>query len=167
MRRQCTRIRQDLTAWVDGELAGRRRARLDDHLDQCPDCRVEAELLRHSVVAQTMALRALAPPDANLPLLWTRLSGAMAGEPRSLWRFGRAFAGFGLAAVAALLVGVRQAGGPEVLLVPIGVKSPPPKVKTKPRLFQEYPLIEKLEILENLDTVDAIQLDEESPSDAG
>ncbi len=79
----------------------------------------------------------------------------------------RGLALFSAAAGMTLVVTLGTLGGPAGVLVPMGAKRPPAKVQSKPTLFQEYPIIERLEILENLDTVEAVQLEEETPTDAG
>jgi hypothetical protein len=55
---------------------------------------------------------------------------------------------------------------PETVLVPLGIKSPPAAVSQAPVLFKDYPVIEKLDLLEHFDTVDSIpELDDDSASE--
>src|SRR5206468_3127715 len=65
------------------------------------------------------------------------------------------------AAALVVLMLVEVAGGPEDVLVPIGVKAPPPAVSHKPGLFRDYAIIEKLDALENFDTVEVEPLDDD------
>lgn len=60
MNRRCTGLEPLHSAWVDGELRHRERARLASHLQRCPRCRAAIAELR---VTQTM-LRSL--PARNL-----------------------------------------------------------------------------------------------------
>jgi anti-sigma factor (TIGR02949 family) len=43
---ECASIRAELGAWIDGELPREDRYRLERHLDACPACRAELELLQ-------------------------------------------------------------------------------------------------------------------------
>lgn len=60
MTRRCDSLEPLHSAWVDGELRGRERTRLAEHLQQCPRCRAAIAELR---VTRTM-LRSL--PVRNL-----------------------------------------------------------------------------------------------------
>jgi anti-sigma factor RsiW len=40
---RCDEVREDLVAYLDGELAPEERERVDSHLAQCPDCRRERD----------------------------------------------------------------------------------------------------------------------------
>lgn len=45
MTQECGDIRRLLSAWIDGELSGADQRRVGRHLEDCPDCRAEAETL--------------------------------------------------------------------------------------------------------------------------
>jgi anti-sigma factor RsiW len=75
--RGCPAFDEDLSAWIDGELAAARRAAVEAHLASCHACAARAEELR----AVDRALRALAAPAVAADLrerLGQRLSGARA-----------------------------------------------------------------------------------------
>ncbi len=44
---QCAAYREDLAAFVDGELTGAERLLMAEHLERCPACTVEAERVRN------------------------------------------------------------------------------------------------------------------------
>jgi hypothetical protein len=66
-------------------------------------------------------------------------------------------------AVAAVLLAV----GPQMVLMPLGLESPPPAVAQHTGLFKDYPLIERLDVLEHFDTVESVPLDDEGASRHG
>ncbi|HVM98261.1 MAG TPA: hypothetical protein VMT89_17835 [Candidatus Acidoferrales bacterium] len=96
-------------------------------------------------------------------MLWTRIKARSEEvEPPSpmQWTWLR-FPLVVSAVVMLSLVGfVTVTGGPERVLIPLGVKAPPPAVKRAPEMFTKYRMIEKLDMLENFDTVDAVQVDD-------
>lgn len=107
---------EDLTAYVDGELAPARRAQVEAHLGTCAGCRSTEALLRGAVVrlaglpdfspAPSPATRraVLAKLDALPPSWWERL--------KALWRPAVLLPSAGLAAALAVaLLMVRP--GPE------------------------------------------------------
>ncbi|MCX5904902.1 MAG: zf-HC2 domain-containing protein [Proteobacteria bacterium] len=49
MSRDCNKIQNDLTAYLDGELAGKQSLFVSGHLTTCPSCRQELETLRQSL----------------------------------------------------------------------------------------------------------------------
>ena len=46
---KCNRVRKDLSAYIDGELSSRRRAAIENHLAECPDCKQYKESLSRIV----------------------------------------------------------------------------------------------------------------------
>lgn len=48
MNKKCEWTRKNLPAYLDGELDQAERARAEAHLEECPDCRTEAEALEGS-----------------------------------------------------------------------------------------------------------------------
>lgn len=63
--RSCTDIREELSAYLDGDLDARRAGEIRLHLERCGACRSELELLRLTVGA-LRRLPELAPPAAVL-----------------------------------------------------------------------------------------------------
>ncbi len=53
------RAKRRLDAFIDNELVEHRRAEVQDHLDECPDCSAHVRLL----LAMRRSLRRLASPD--------------------------------------------------------------------------------------------------------
>ena len=173
----CHNVSQDLTAWIEGELPQRRCDHIREHLTECARCSVEADSLRMAIAWQQRALRALTSLDgmAAVPSR-ARLQRALAAEAEKrmpLWGWfpawssmrGRlALAGVALSfAVVVLLL----AGGPGMVLMPLGLESPPPAVVQHTELFKDYPLIERLDVLEHFDTVESMPLDDESAAQSG
>jgi len=167
---RCSTIRENLTAWADGELSGRWRQRVETHLERCPVCHQQASEL-HSVVRrhERVLRRAVAidPVDAHRLLGGVRRALAaqdLAGiEPRISWVRRWILRPLPLAVAASLLLTItltEVAGGPDDVLVPLGVKDPPAEVSKKPVMFRDYAIIEQLEVLENFDTVVVEPLDD-------
>ena len=163
-----------MTAWVDGALPAPRHSLLSQHLTQCARCAAEVEGLRTAITWQQQALRGLATLDDLDPhALTVRLQRELAAEAdgqvpawgirhvwASMWgRLALAGAAVSLAAIVLLL-----AVGPGMVLMPLGLESPPPAVVQRTELFKDYPLIERLDVLEHFDTVESVPLDDESVS---
>jgi len=160
---RCWMVRGDLTAWVDGELSARRAERVRRHLASCSACAAEAEGLRDVIAQQRRLLTRLAAVEVS-PTLSRRLLREIAQEsaaPRGwLWLFRPVAVAAATAAVG--VVGLFTiAGGPRAVLIPLGVEPPPPAVTRTTDLFKDYPIIEKLDALENFDTVESVPLDED------
>jgi len=183
---KCARIRSELTAWVDGELTARRDERVQRHLARCVACAAEAESVRATIQGQRRALsRLTAVPDLDTGPMWAAVQrglaaadqpGAQATRPAWVrWRgelrgwqwLWRPVAVVGAATAVAVVVTVTMFGGPQKVLVPLGVEAPPPAVSRAPELFKDYPLIQHLDALENFDTVNAEPLDDGQASDHG
>jgi anti-sigma factor RsiW len=56
-------VRQRLNAWVDDELEAREASRIGRHLEQCPGCCLEADVIQQVAVSLD-ALPALSAPPA-------------------------------------------------------------------------------------------------------
>jgi hypothetical protein len=173
----CHDFSEDLTGWVDGQLPDRRYDQVRRHLAACVACSTEIASLRAAVTWQRQALRAMTAADGlDTVALKTRLRRTMAAEVdeavptwslREVWAsmWGRlALAGAAVSlAVAVLLL----AGGPGMVLMPLGLESPPPAVVQHTDLFKEYPMIERLDVLEHFDTVESVPLDDEGAAQRG
>lgn len=170
---RCRKVRENLTAWIDGEVSASWQERIEQHLMRCSACNEEAEQLRNSIEQQRRVLPRLveaATVDSGALLAGIRrsLAADRRAEPTPGWRFNLDWKWvlrpipLALAAAALLLITlVEAAGGPEDVLVPIGVKRPPAAVAHKPGMFRDYAIIEKLDALENFDTVDVEPLDDD------
>jgi len=167
----CQDFSEDLTAWVEEQLPAQRWEQLSEHVTHCPRCAAEAHSLRAAIVWQQRALQAVAALDGVDPLaLKVRLrrelraaadDKAPAWGLRAVWAttFGRfALAGAAVSVAATvLLLGV----GPEMVLMPLGLEAPPPAVVQQTDFFKDYPLIERLDVLEHFDTVESVPLDDD------
>jgi len=172
----CHTVSQDLTAWIEGELPERRCDQIRAHLTACARCNAEAGSLRMAIAWQQRALRAVTSLDGiATAALRAQLQYALAeAEERTpLWRWRPAWssiwgrlalagAAFSFAVVVLLL-----AGGPSMVLMPLGLESPPVAVVQHTELFKDYPLIERLDVLEHFDTVESMPLDDDSAAQRG
>jgi len=133
---RCREWREDLGAYALGHLPDEERARLEAHLDGCPDCRAEADSLL--VVAQRLPHADPArfgPAPVPPPELGQRIAATIGVERRSQRRHRRLRLGLGLsgaatAAAAAVLaifvLSSNEVSGPEQQVafhsLPQGVK---------------------------------------------
>lgn len=169
----CRRVKNNLTAWIDGEAGRVWGDRIEAHLQRCPSCQAEEQFLRATISHQRELLcHLLNPVPSDTAGMLAAIRKQAAQQDHSAWldedepwwtRWGWLLRPVPVAlAVAALLMVtlVEVAGGPEDVLVPIGIKAPPAAVKRKPAMFRDYAIIEKLEALENFDTVDVEPLDD-------
>jgi anti-sigma factor RsiW len=169
---KCLAVKEDLTAWCDGELSRRRAGRIEQHLAECTTCSAEVGSLSAAIRWQRQALpRATAVADCELDALQARLRRALAGEaaPQAPFWSGlfRPVAVAAAAAVAAVIVLFSIMGGPSAVLIPLGVEQPPVAVSSEPELFENYQLIQHLDALENFDTVESVPLDDDQTLHAG
>jgi Putative zinc-finger len=97
----CRRWRESLGALVLGQLGPEERAAIEAHLEGCPACRAEADLLAPvgSLLSRANPDR-LAPTPAPPPDLGDRIAGRIAAERRAARRR-RIRVGIGLGAAAA------------------------------------------------------------------
>lgn len=165
----CQAVQENLTAWIDGELSPRRRAGVRRHLEGCAACAAEVRSLQSTIEVHRRTLAQAVVVDGLDPYpLWVRLQRARAAESDERtrnWNWVLRPVAVGGAALAMLtVVLVAAAGGPEAVLVPLGVQAPPPAVKRKPDLFKDYRIIQQLDFLEHFDTVESMPLDEEEQS---
>lgn len=161
---RCQPVRSRLTAWLDEELSARWDRKVREHLAQCAGCSAEAAEIRTAISFQMQALSQLLRRSGEIsPSLWSRIDGRVeeADEPlRSTWSWMRRPIVVGVAVALSMLALASVAGGPETVLIPLGVKAPPAIVKQAPEMFTKFRMFEKLDILQNFDTVDAIQIDD-------
>ena len=173
----CHDFSEDLTAWVDGQLPDRRHDQIRQHLAACARCSAEMHSLRTAITWQRHALRAMTVADGiDAVALKTRLRRTLAAEVdegipawtlRDVWAslWGRlALVGATVSVAVAVLL---LAGGPGMVLMPLGLESPPPAVVQQTELFKDYPMIERLDVLEHFDTVESVPLDDEGAAQRG
>lgn len=107
-----TCVRDELTAFLDGALAGARREAVARHLEACAACRAERDRLASALEA----LSRLPPPPEPSPWFEARLAARLEGERRpgllsrlAARRLALLAPAAGLAAAAAVtVVAVRQ-----------------------------------------------------------
>lgn len=162
----CRSVRENLTAWVDGELSPRSAMRVQRHLAACSVCAAEADEMRTAIEWQRRCLpQAVMVAEFDPQPLQARLRRALAAEPepRPMWwaRLFQPVAVAGAVVAAAVALIVLMAGGPRAVLIPLGVQSPPPAVARETDLFKDYQLIQRLDALENFDTVESVPLDDD------
>jgi anti-sigma factor RsiW len=159
----CRAVKGELTAWCDGELSRRRAERIEQHLAECAACSAEADSVSAAIRWQRQALlRVTAVADGEFGALQVKLRRALAAEPEPqgpFWSW--LFRPVAIAAAAAM-IGIALLfsimGGPKAVLIPLGVESPPVAVSSEPELFEDYQLIQRLDALENFDTVESVPL---------
>jgi predicted anti-sigma-YlaC factor YlaD len=173
----CQDFREELTAWVEGQLPARQHERISEHVTHCPQCAVEADSLRSAIAWQRRALRAVVSLDAVDPLalsarLRRQLSAAADDRApawilRDLWTttVGRLALAGAAVSVAALVFLLEI--GPGMVLIPLGLEAPPAAVARRTEFFKDYPMIERLDVLEHFDTVESVPLDDDSASQHG
>ena len=164
----CRAVKREFTAWCDGELSRREAERLEQHLAACAACSAEADSLSVAVRWQRQALRHVtAVADHECAPLQARLRRALATEiePRAQGQFWswifRPVAIATAAAMIAIIVLFSVLGGPNAVLIPLGVEAPPVAISREPDLFEDYQLIQHLDAMENFDTVESVPLDED------
>jgi anti-sigma factor RsiW len=167
----CRAVRENLTAWIDGELLPRWTERVRQHLAGCAQCAIEAEGLRGSIALQRQVLPRVVAGAVDTVALQARLRRAVAAapEPREhawRWIFRPVVLAPAFAVLAALAL-FMFVGGPTDVLVPLGVAPPPAAMRRAPELFKDYTLIQHLDALENFDTVESEPLDDEQDAQTG
>jgi anti-sigma factor RsiW len=166
----CDSMRENLTAWIDGELPLAEERQVTAHIDACETCAAEAAALRRAITWQEHAMpQALleAPVDVGALRLGMRrrLAAVRAREesaPQWSWTWlVRPFALATAAAAVVLLAVVWQVGEPEPLLVSLGVEQPPAEVVNNPEMFRYFDVIRNLEAFEHFEAVEAVSLEED------
>jgi hypothetical protein len=105
-----------IQAYISGELDSTRTAAVEDHLNECPSCRKEADAAR----GMWEMLGALDPPPSDTGSVWTAVQARTFGRGTTEheWFFGAGNltrTGLATAAVAAgLMLGVLLPSGPDL-----------------------------------------------------
>ncbi len=152
----CEEIQPELVAWLDEQLAPQRRSEVETHLAGCPDCQAELAGLRQ-------ALRAVddlpaSQPSAGLQGRFDeRFERERVGWLRAVWAWLRrpvpaVALGSGLAALVLVSIWVTR---------PAGLDANPDELAIARHLdlFADYEAIEKLDLLQDLDVL--VALDDE------
>src|SRR5881397_3316708 len=91
---------EQLSAYLDGELRGAERARIDAHLPGCAECRETLAALR-ATVADLAALPLVEMDARSVAALDAHLAGVRSWRPRSMRRVW--FSGAAAAAIVGLI----------------------------------------------------------------
>lgn len=166
MKLLCRLVERELTAFWDGQLAPWRQKCVLGHLARCRNCDEFARDLKSTMEAQKRALQsaeyALTVPieqhlEAVLGRLerespagtrWSLVSTAVVAR-RLRWAAAAA-------AIAALLLAIVESSTAHLIrksLMALGVRQPPAEVVQATEFFQNYPLLENLDWLENWERV--------------
>ncbi len=72
---RCCRIKKRISSFIDGEIQGKEKAKIEAHLNSCPECRNEAEKLKQvNMILDTM------PSVSTPPFLANRVLARVKGE---------------------------------------------------------------------------------------
>ena len=149
----CKEVEPDLVAYLDGELQDAARSQVEAHLESCAACRAERDSL--AATLESVASLPATRPSSNLAeQFWTRFQearqkGLKAGFlslfkwPRPVW--------VGAAATACLLAAV-------LLVLPQDkpVEKSEADIAAHMDLFADYETIKNLDILEDLEYIEAL-----------
>lgn len=82
---QCSKFRKDLSAFLDNELAPKRREQMEIHISECADCRQEAERIKKVI----RIMGSIARPDVPIQLWETMRQklGTVTEKTDRTWRF--------------------------------------------------------------------------------
>jgi anti-sigma factor RsiW len=153
----CRSIEADLTAYVDGELAGWRAAWIRRHLNRCSVCAGQVRSIERSVAVQRRLLAAYAGAQrVDADEIWGRMRHRLkepliAGAPRQRLRWAPSTRLVLAAATACAVAAVFLSRVLDPWLIAVGIEDPPRVLAEKPELFLEYRLFEHLEAIERID----------------
>ena len=102
---RCSYAKKIISEYIDGDLDSGRKARLENHLSQCPDCRKVLKDLQ-TIVSDAQELQELSPPDKTWQKIESRLETKqpLVTFPVSPARKWYALPGFAMAAAAMVLI---------------------------------------------------------------
>ena len=102
---RCSYAKKIISEYIDGDLDSGRKARLENHLSQCPDCRKVLKDLQ-TIVSDAQELQELSPPDKTWQKIESRLETKqpLVTFPVSPARKWYALPGFRFAMAAAAMV---------------------------------------------------------------
>jgi len=149
----CKEVKPELVAYLDGELEDPVRSQVEAHLQSCADCRAERDVLA-ATLKSVASLPATRPSPNLAEQFWARFQearrrGFKAGFlalfkwPRPVW--------VGAAATACLLAAV-------LLALPRDRPADPAEktIAGHMDLFADYEAIKNLDILEDLEYIQAL-----------
>jgi anti-sigma factor RsiW len=167
----------DLIPWLHGELAGRERERMAAHLEGCDECRAKAAALTRTLGMIAREVEQLPTPEwgafrAELgrKLAARQILAAQRWWQQPIFAWG-SIAAAGVAAVAIVSLTVLHLGskGPAPMIDQLGFEQlafQDVAGRTDVGLLRNYPMVERLDLLES-DSYEVIEhLDELAPSDS-
>ena len=97
-----------LSAYIDGVLNSDERSRVDSHLKDCTECKLDLEELRHTKSRLAAAPRRAFPPEllANIEQQWTGKSSRPHIWAGAMFSGSRRWVPTGVVALSALLIGL-------------------------------------------------------------
>jgi anti-sigma factor RsiW len=140
----------DLVPYLRGELPPAERERVERHLEECPDCRQDTELLRD--LLEQVARSIGRPPDVN----WARYRAELrekleARRARRAWWWrpvpmALSASVAGVLLLVAVWTGYQMTGGEPFTPEEASLGS-------ELGLLQEYQVVDQLDLLEDLDVI--------------
>lgn len=163
--------RQDLIAYLRGELPSRERSSVAAHLADCVECRAETDTLASALELLAQGIAQLPTPDWNeyRTELRRKLAARTDPQPR-WWQLNLLWGSLAAAGVAALLfISLGTLHHTPDRLAAVNSASMMDQLAmadvmshTDVGLFRDYPVVERLDMLENYDVIE--HLDELSPA---
>ena len=141
----------DLVPYLRGELPPAERERVERHLEECPDCRLDTELLRD--LLERVARSIGRPPDVN----WARYRAELrekleARRARRAWWWRPVPLALS-ASLAGLLLVVAVWSGRQLSTVADPLTLDEAVLGGQLELLQQYQVVERLDLLEDLDVI--------------
>ena len=152
---RCGRVQKDLVAYHDGALHPSTTARLERHLVRCQDCAAAARRLGRAVEQQRRLLRQAFPPEpAPDPAVLAAARRQITDRSLARGRGGLGWRPVWVAVpAAAAIVWLWVGGWIEAGLIIAGFRPPPSPVAVAPEFYRDFPMFERLELLEQLDVL--------------
>lgn len=152
----CSKVRDELVAYLDGELKGGVSAQVGAHLERCPACKLEAERLS-AAGALLDALDEIEPASDFTARAMQRALSSRTKKARSRFAIARLLQGlFGAgrlipaAAAAAVLV--------TLTLWLVAPTAEPPLTPVEEEIVRNMEILENMELLEDLEILREIEL---------
>jgi len=166
----------DLIPWLRGELAGRERARLEAHLEDCEECHTQAQALTRTLGLIAREVAQLPTPEWGTFRAELRRKLAAREAPSRHWWHPPIFvwgslaaAGVAAVAIVSLITLHRGPNGAAPVTDQLGLEQlafGDAAGRTDVELLRDYPMVERLDLLEN-DNYEVIEhLDELAPADS-
>ena len=166
----------DLIPWLRGALAGRERERMAAHLEGCGECRAQTAALTRTLGLIAREVEQLPTPQWSAFRAELRRKLAARERPSQRWWQQPIFAwgsiaAAGVAAVAIVSLTVLHRGphGAAFMIDQLGIEQlafQDVAGRTDVGLLRNYPMVERLDLLEN-DNYEVIEhLDDLAPSDS-